>query len=169
MDLHRERKFPSISCPRASHVTLLMSLSMWPSLILAQSVFVCAHTCLCVSVCHRVSLMTLYTAAGGWLRIRGKDHFLFHGKMNDPVWKWLPMASGQLEFAVSQQPSLFCVQRQVLEKKEKYWHLTHSAETNTTVIVNKLNAFSFLFFFFLSSCLPLALLTHFSRPLSISP
>lgn len=72
------------------------------------------------------------------------------------------MASGQLEFAVSQQPSLLCVQRQVLEKKRNTRHITHSAETNT-VMVNKLNAFSFSFFTF-PAVFPPALLTRLSCP-----
>lgn len=134
------KKFPSVSCLLTSHVPLYLSCDRPLNL---YSVSVSAY--IRESVCHRASLMTLYTAAGGWLRIRAKDHFLFHGKMNDPVWKWLPLASGQLEFAVSQQPSLLCVQRQVLEKER---NTRHSAKNqHSTVMVNKLNAFSFSFFF----------------------
>lgn len=113
---------PQIFCPFLSRAHPLPSGGF-------VSAFVCIHACgrACLSQGFPDDLAR---CTRGVIKDRGQRPFPFHGKMNDPVWKWLPMASGQLEFAVSQQRSLLCVQRQVLEKKRNTRHITHSAETS---------------------------------------
>lgn len=115
---------PSLALPTSRP---LPSLIVWPP----TSRFILSaymHVCLFITGFPWWPCTLQYVGGGGGLlRIRAKDHFLFCGKMNDPVWKGLPLASGQLEFAVSQWPSLLCVRSQALEKRK---NTQHSAETN---------------------------------------
>lgn len=81
--------------------------------------------------------------------------------MNGPVRKWLLLPWGQLEFGVSQQPSLLCAQMQVLEKRRKY--LAACWSQHSPVMANKLNAFFILLFFCPQQLFfPPALLPHFA-------
>lgn len=149
-------------------MSLSPCLYLWPPHTpqsFSSSVFVCVHKCMCVCLSQGFP-DDLVHCGRRVIKDQGQRPFPFPW---EDEWPCLKIAAyGLRAIRVCCEPATLtalCTKAGPWEKG-KYWHITHSAETNTQPWLNKLNAFSFLSFpvFF-----PHGLLNHFSRPLSISP
>lgn len=106
----------------------------------SQLFWVCTYMHVSNCVCHRASLMTLYTAAGGWLRIRAKRPFPFSW---EDEWPCLKVAAyGLRAIRVCCEPATLtalCTKAGPPEKEKYAAHNPFCWNQHSTVMVNKLN------------------------------
>ena len=155
MDSHRGKKFPSISCLLTSHAPLHLSVITSPpppyaSFNLSAILPVCVHACtVCVWVClSRGFPDDLVHCGRGVIKDQGQRPFPFPW---EDEWPCLKVAAyGLRAIRVCCEPATLtalCTKAGPWEKEKYSAHNPFCWNQHSTVMVNKLNAFSFLFFF----------------------